>query len=341
MNPAGIPAALSMVIAAVAVRHAIPSRRRAICRGALLGQEPVGTATGRLREPAFVRQQCTGTATGHLREPAFVRQRCDPASSGASPTPLVARLATPPLWVGSALADADLAIEPAQAWSLWLTSVPAVATAGLVTGGAGAAVVAVAAVVAAPVVAWRLLRRRGGDRYEAALPGAVDAVARALRSGASLRMAITEAASSTPGPLGADLEGVATAIDRGATVVAALEAWGERRPSPGVRLVVSALCLGAETGGALARAVDGVGSTLRQRLSARAEARALATQARASAAVLAAAPLVFTAVASLADARTSTFLFRTPAGLVCLAAGLTLDAAGALWMARLTRIEVD
>lgn len=341
MNASGIPAAGSVVIAAVALRHAVPSRRRAIRRGVLLGQGRAATATGRLGDPDLVRQQCSATDTGRLRDLALARKPCAPSRSGASPTSPVARLAAPPSWVASALADAGLAVEPAQAWSLWRVSVPAAAAAGLATGGAGAAVVAVAAVVAAPVVGWRLLRRRGSDRYEAALPGAVDAVARALRSGASLRLAIAEAASSTPGPLGADLAGVATAIDRGATVVAALEAWGERRPAPGVRLVVSALCLGAETGGALARAVDGVASTLRQRLSARAEARALATQARASAAVLAVAPLAFTAVASLADARTSAFLFRTPTGLLCLAAGLILDAAGALWMARLTRIEVD
>lgn len=305
MNAAGLPAAVSVAIAALALRHAAPSRRRAFHRGALLGQKSA------------------------------------PVTGDRPAAPPAGGLPSPPPWVTSALADTGLGLEPARAWSLWLASSALAAAAGLGTGGAAAAVVAVGAVVAGPLVGWRLLRRRGSDRYEAALPGAVDAVARALRSGASLRMAIAEAASVTPGPLGTELAWVAGTIDRGAGVVAALEAWAERRPTPGVRLVVSALCLGAETGGALARPVDGVASTLRQRLAARAEARALATQARASAAVLAAAPLAFTAVASLADTRTSTFLFRTPTGLLCLAAGLTLDALGALWMARVTRIEVD
>ncbi|HUP70575.1 MAG TPA: type II secretion system F family protein [Acidimicrobiales bacterium] len=320
MSGAGLSSAMSVVIAAVALRHAMPGRRRAVHRGAGLSRVP-----GALRLAA---------------PPPWIAS----AVRLAAPPPWIAsavRLAAPPPWIASAVADTGIAVDPGRAWSLWLVSLVMVLVAGAAAGGPGAAAVGVGAVAGGPIVAWRLLRRRGSDRLEAALPGAVDAVARALRSGASLRLAIGEAAAATPGPLGAELASVARSIERGASVVAALEAWAALRPSPGVRLVVSALCLGAETGGPLARAVDGVAATLRQRLAARAEARALATQARASAAVLAGAPLAFTAVASLADARTSAFLFRTPAGLLCLAGGLALDAAGALWMARLTRIEVD
>ncbi|HUR17540.1 MAG TPA: type II secretion system F family protein [Acidimicrobiales bacterium] len=249
-------------------------------------------------------------------------------------------LASPPAWVASALADADMDLDPARTWRLWLVTVLLAGAAGA-SAGAATAALAVAAVMAGPLVAWCLLRRRSDDRLEAALPEAVDAIARALRTGASLRLAVAEAAAATPGRLGTELMSVARATERGAGVVPALEAWAERQPTPGVRLVAGALCLGAETGGVLARAVDGVAATLRQRLEARADAKALATQARMSAAVLAAAPLVFAALASLADARTSAFLFRTSTGLLCLAGGLVLDAAGALWMARLTRIEVD
>ncbi|MDP9404348.1 MAG: type II secretion system F family protein [Actinomycetota bacterium] len=302
MNRAALMSALSVVVAAAAIRVAGRARAR-------------GAAGARLR-----REARPGPSAG-VRGGA-------PARAGA------------PAWIDSALAQAGFSVDAGQAWSLWLASLALAGAAGGMIGGVGAATVAAGAALAGPVVAWRLLRRRGGDRLEAALPGAVDAITRALRSGASLRQALAEAATATPGPLGAELASVARATDRGASVVAALEAWGQRQPAAGVRLLVSALCLGAETGGALARAVDGVAATLRQRLAARTEARALATQARASAAVLAAAPLAFTAIASVADARTSAFLFRTPAGVLCLAGGLALDAAGALWMARLTRIEV-
>lgn len=262
------------------------------------------------------------------------------APGGAGASPPAGRLRRVPAWMGPALAQIGRRLDADRVWRLWLVVLASAAAAGGLIGGLGAGLVAVLATVAAPLVAWRLLRQRSDDRLEAALPGVVDAVARSLRSGASLRLALAETAAATTGPLAEELAAVAQAADRGASVVDALEGWGERQPTAGVRLVVSALCLGAETGGALARAVDGVAATLRQRLAARSEARALATQARASAAVLAAAPLAFTALAAMADSSTATFLFRTPTGLLCLAGGLTLDAAGALWMARLTRIEV-
>ncbi|MEO7836835.1 MAG: type II secretion system F family protein [Acidimicrobiales bacterium] len=272
-----------------------------------------------------------------------VRTRLDHNTAPAHGRPLgvAGPVYTPaPAWIGSALAQAGFNLDAGRVWFCWRVLAVFAVGLGAAGGGITIALVAGGVALAGPALAWRLLRRRGGDRLEAALPGAVDAIARALRSGASLRQALAEAAAATPGPLGDDLLSVAAATEKGASVVAALEAWGERQPTAGVRLVTSALCLGAETGGALARAVDGVAATLRQRLAARAEARALATQARASAAVLVAAPLVFTACASIVDAQTSTFLFRTGAGLLCLVGGLALNAIGALWMARLTRIEV-
>jgi tight adherence protein B len=187
-----------------------------------------------------------------------------------------------------------------------------------------------------PALAWRANRGRAAARLQAALPAAVEAVARALRSGAGLRAALREAGATTPGALGADLTWVARSAEA-IGIVAALEAWGETRPLPGVRLAVAALCLGAETGGAQAHAIDGVAVTLRQRLGAAAEARALASQARASAAVIALSPIVFCGLTSATDPRVAGFLFRSGAGLAVLTAGLLLDAAGAVWMARLTR----
>ena len=130
---------------------------------------------------------------------------------------------------------------------------------------------------------------------------------------------------------------MARQTERGTPLVVALDAFAVRRPSAGVRLAVAALCLGAETGGAHARAVDGVAATLRERLAVAAEVRALSSQTRASMVVIALAPLAFCAFASTSDHRTSAFLFRTPFGLACLVAGVALDAVGALWMRRLCR----
>lgn len=301
MKGSGAVSALLVVLSAGGLRAAVAGRRRA-------------TAASRARAIGG------GGAVSCRRQPAL---------------PLL----TPPHWLLARLADTGLAVAPATAWTAWV-GIGGTATCWAllaVGGGAGAAAAVVA--LAAPCLGWRLLRHRGAAGLEAALPAAVEAMAAALRSGASLRQAVGEAAPAAPPPLGADLEAVAAATERGAGVVAALEGWAVRRPLPGVRLVVAALCLSAETGGTAARAVDAVAVTLRQRLAAQAEARALATQARVSAAVIAVAPVAFCALSTAADPRSSAFLLRTPVGLALLAAGLGLDAAGALWMARLTRVE--
>ncbi|HET7488307.1 MAG TPA: type II secretion system F family protein [Acidimicrobiales bacterium] len=250
-----------------------------------------------------------------------------------------AREGRAPAWLAPRLLAAGCGVPPEVAWRGWLAALLAGGGATAVVGGPGAAALAVGAMVVGPAVAWRLLRHRGDGRIEAALPLAVEGVAAALRSGASLRQAVPEAAAGAPAPVGADLAAVGEALDRGAALVDALEQWAVRRPLPGVQLVVAALSLAAETGGAAARSVDSVAATLRQRLAVRAEARALATQARMSAAVLALAPVGFCALAASLDRRSTTFLLRTPLGLALLAAGLCLDAAGALWMAHLTRAE--
>ena len=245
----------------------------------------------------------------------------------------------PLAWLAARLEDAGVAVAPEVVWRCWVGGGALAGAASLLAAGPGAAGLVAGLVVAGPVLGWRLVRHRGAAVFEAALPAAVEAVAAGLRSGGSLRQALAGATGAGHGPLACDLAAVVAATERGAGVVASLEGWAERRPLPGVRLVVAALCLGAETGGAAAQAVDGVAQTLRRRLATQAEARALATQARVSAVVIGAAPVVFCALSTATDPRSAAFLLRTPAGLALLATGLALDAAGALWMARLTRIE--
>lgn len=246
-----------------------------------------------------------------------------------------------PAGLSAALTACAVPVSAGPAWSGWLVGTALVLMTGWFSYGPGAAAVAALVTVAGPLLAWCLLRHRSDARAEAELPTVMAAVAGGLRSGGSLRQALAEAAQVTAaagGVLADDLARVVSATNHGATVVGALEAWGARRPLPGVRLAVAALCLGAETGGAEARAVDGVAATLRYRLAALAEARALATQARMSAVVIAVAPVAFAALASAADDRTARFLLGSPVGLAMLVTGLTLDALGALWMARLTKV---
>ncbi len=289
-------------------------------------------------------------AAGALAQEAYRLSRRGTVVGRLSPAPAVARPggrrqwepAEPPARVAAALTEADLPLAPAVAWTAWLGALALGPLLAGIAGGPGLAGVALLGLAAGPVLLVRTRRGRAGERLEQALPGALEAVARSLRSGASLRQAVAEAgaAAGTGRVLAGELTRAAAEAAQGASLVTALEGVGRRRPLPGVRLGVAALCLGAETGGAQARAVDGVAATVRERIAVAAELRALSSQARISALVIGLAPVGFGAFAAATDPRTSQFLLHTSGGLILLVTGLALDAMGWLWMQRLAKVDV-
>lgn len=235
-------------------------------------------------------------------------------------------------WLGPRLRAADLDWPVADVARV----VTGCGVLALVLGLAGRPEVAGVALlaVAAATGGLHLARDRRSGRMEADLPALLEAVARSLRSGAALPVALREAAAG-PTAAAEELGAVVEDADRGLGLVQALDRWAQRRPRPSVRLVVGALTVGLVAGGSPARGVDGVAATLRERAEVEREARSLATQARASAMVVTLAPVGFGALGVVGDERSAGFLLGTPAGLACLVAGLTLDALGAAWMQRI------
>ncbi len=223
------------------------------------------------------------------------------------------------------------------------TPVVVVAVVGLVTAWAALGTLAAVglglAAAAVPVRARHRARaerlRRRGDQ----LPVALDRLAAALRSGSSLSLAFDEVGTDLDPPLGPEVRALGREAARGRPVVEVLDDWSSAHDDPGTRLAASALVLAALVGSAPARAIDGVAATLRERLDLAAERHALAAQARTSALVLSVAPVGFAGLLVVGDTAAADFLLGTPAGWVCLALGLGLDACGAWWMTRLSRSE--
>jgi Flp pilus assembly protein TadB len=181
---------------------------------------------------------------------------------------------------------------------------------------------------------WTLLVRPGGDESDHAR--LLESVARSLRGGTSLTVALQEAVGA--GRSGAavdDLEQALWSIDTGLTVSEAVDAWVAARPCRARVLAGAAIALGAEVGGPHARSLDGAAAGLRDRAELIREVRALTSQARASATVMVLAPVGFAGYAWVTDTRIARVMFATPIGWACLGAGVALDLLGAAWMARL------
>lgn len=240
---------------------------------------------------------------------------------------------TPPSWFGDALAALDLDVDPSRTWP-WCVSAAVAAGAALVVRAPIAAMATIALAVSLRPIAQRILRR---DRsWDVELIAAVDAMAAALRSGASLRQAVDRA--GTPGGLiGPGLRLAAVRSRGGMPLDGALAAWARDAPAEGAALVVDALAMAGLVGAGQADALDAVARTLRERQAQAREQRALTSQARASAVVLVCAPVGFSIAVAVADPRVAHTLLATPGGWACVMGGVVFDAAGAWWMAALVR----
>lgn len=270
-------------------------------------------------------------ALGVLRAPAPPRR----AELLVSRSPGAGRRRAP-AWFAAVLTELRLSADPGQAWVAVGTATAVAVVMVALAGSPALAVLLTAATLATPSAARRLVEQRQAHRRDEQLPHALEHLATDLRAGSALGPALAALAATTPGPLGAELRALAAEIHHGAGVSAALDRWGTRpRSSREMRLAAAALSLGAVAGGALARSVDGVAATLRERREIHAEVRALATQARTSAAVLAVAPIAFTGLVSGIEPGVVRFLTSSPPGLLCLTAGLALEAVAAVWMARI------
>jgi tight adherence protein B len=249
-----------------------------------------------------------------------------------------------PAWVPSGVRQCLEAIDrpvdvavAARTWAIVVVSAPALVW---VVAGPPLSLAAAAAILLGPRLVLPSLVDRRTARRDDQLAPYLERVASSIRSGQSMRSSVIDTARHAERPLAAELEPLADALDNGASLDDALAHWASApRSGAEVRLAAAALQLGARAGGEVARAVDAVASTLRERREVRGETVALATQARMSALLLVVAPLGFAGLVSTIEPGAVQFLLGTPVGLACLVGGLGLDAVGGIWMQRIVRGE--
>ena len=240
----------------------------------------------------------------------------------------------------AALRAADIDVAPEVAVQTWVIAVAGVGLLGMIVVSIPFAVVAMGIAAAAMPIALYFARARHERRFATTLPGALEQVAAELRGGGSVAGAVEHLAASAS-PVASDARRVHTRTRLGLSLADALDAWPNEHDVPGVRAAAGALAVAAEMGGRAADAIDGLAASLRHRLDAIAEARALSTQARLSAVVVGAAPLGYLAFASLVDPRAVDALVATGVGRICLGVGLALEALAAMWIRRIVASEAS
>lgn len=176
-----------------------------------------------------------------------------------------------------------------------------------------------------------ITRHRARARVE---PGALaawcDALARALRGGATLRHAL--ATVDPPTSVAPQLAPALLALARGASVTAALADVDAHSRDLDLVLVVMRAC--AEHGGGAAEPIDRAAAALRQRAALAGERRTNSAQARMSAVVMTCLPGAMLALLALTS-RSVRDAATSKVGLAVIAVGIMLNLAGWGWMQRL------
>jgi len=238
--------------------------------------------------------------------------------------------------VERALDAAAFDVQVEQALSTWLWSITVAAVLGLGFGGPQIALGCAGAVAVGVPVGVLTMRDRRGRMITAAVPETLERVASELRSGGTIATAIGAVATGD-GPLAPDMARVDARVQLGSSIADALEAWSRDRPVAGVGASAGALALCSSVGGRSADALDGLATSLRDRLSVAAEARALSSQARMSALVVGGAPVAYIAWSAMVDPQALHVLTTTGFGRICLALGLGLEGLGGWWMRSIVR----
>ncbi len=120
-----------------------------------------------------------------------------------------------------------------------------------------------AAVLPFGLLVWK--RKKRVERIEAALPGAIDLLARSLRAGHSLGSAFDILAKSCPKPLGDEFTLISQQQKHGVMFRDTMREFARRVPSRDIRFLVTGVLLQHESGGDLTEMLDTIRGVIADR----------------------------------------------------------------------------
>ena len=164
-------------------------------------------------------------------------------------------------------------------------------------------------------------------------------LANGIRAGLTLQQAVSAVVRESADPTAGEFRPIERALGLGVALDSALDDLLRRRPSEDLSLLVSAMKLHALVGGNLARVLDSIAVTLRERARIQRDVRVLTSQQRYSAYVLAGLPVIVGVALYLVSPDYFRVMFAYPLTRLALGLAATLVISGFLVMRRLASVD--
>ena len=273
--------------------------------------------------------------------PTGFRDRIDRSFQGVVERGNRRRLKRTGLTLAEHLARADIKLRSSEFVLIQLGCLVAFALVGLLRFGFGPQFIVSA--VGGYLIPMRVVKFRQGrrlKRFNSQLPETLSLLANGLKAGYSLPQALDSVARNTTAPISEELGRVTREMSVGASLDQSLLNMVKRVASDDLDLIVTAILIHRSVGGNLARVLDNISHTVRQRVMVKGQISALTAQARASGWIISLLPVAVAAILYFIAPTYFRSLTTDPWGVALLVLAAAMIVIGNLIIRRITSIRV-
>jgi tight adherence protein B len=189
---------------------------------------------------------------------------------------------------------------------------------------------------AIPILYVQRVRNARSEKLLRQLPDAFDLIARVVRAGQTLSLALRAVSDEFPPPIAVEFACCYEQQNLGLSSEASLRELARRTGLLEIKIFVLALLVQQQTGGNLAELLEKLSGIIRERFQIRGQIRTLTAEGRAQAAILLVLPVVMFGLILLLNRDYANIILARPELILgCLAS----EAIGALWIRQITNFD--
>lgn len=186
----------------------------------------------------------------------------------------------------------------------------------------------------------RMKIRKRLDQFVQQLEMALRLIGSGVRIGLGLRQALTMVIEEMPDPAKYEYVRVVGQTNIGVSVYDALDMLAKRMPSNETMMMARAIRIQSQTGGDLAKILEHLADTIKERRRIQRKISALTAEGRASAMILSSLPPLLTIFLSITEPPMGHALWFTLPGHISLFIVAVLEGLGTFWLLRMLKVDV-